>query len=140
GRRVLVAASTHPGEEAAVMAAHAGAVAGGISLLTIIAPRHPERGDAVAAELAAAARRFHRRSKGAGHGAADIHLADSFGEMGLWSRLADIAFLGASLAPRGGQNPIEPSKLGVPVLHGPHVGNFREVYEALAAAGGVIET
>jgi 3-deoxy-D-manno-octulosonic-acid transferase len=94
----------------------------------------------VAAELAAAGRRFHRRSKGEGIGAADIHLADTIGEMGLWYRLADIAFLGGSLAPRGGQNPIEPAKLGVPVLHGPHVGNFREVYEALAAAGGVIET
>jgi 3-deoxy-D-manno-octulosonic-acid transferase len=51
--------------------------------------------------------------------------------MGLWYGLADVAFLGGSMVPRGGQNPIEPAKLGVPIMHGAHVGNFREVYDAL---------
>jgi 3-deoxy-D-manno-octulosonic-acid transferase len=57
--------------------------------------------------------------------------------MGLWYRLADVAFLGGSLVPHGGQNPIEPAKLLVPVLHGAHVDNFRDVYDALAAAQAV---
>jgi 3-deoxy-D-manno-octulosonic-acid transferase len=57
--------------------------------------------------------------------------------MGLWYRLADVAFLGGSMVPRGGQNPIEPAKLMVPIVHGRHVSNFREVYDALAAADAV---
>ena len=69
--------------------------------------------------------------------ATDVYLADTIGEMGLWYRLATIAFLGGSMVPRGGQNPIEPAKLGVAIVHGTHVGNFREVYEALSAAGAV---
>jgi 3-deoxy-D-manno-octulosonic-acid transferase len=58
--------------------------------------------------------------------------------MGLWYRVAGLAFLGGSMAPRGGQNPIEPAKLGVPVLHGEHVDNFRDVYDALTAAKAVV--
>ena len=58
--------------------------------------------------------------------------------MGLWYRLADFAFLGGSMVPHGGQNPIEPAKLLVPILHGGHVGNFRDVYDALIEARAVI--
>jgi 3-deoxy-D-manno-octulosonic-acid transferase len=135
---VLVAASTHPGEEAAVIAAHAAIARERRGLLTILAPRHPERGEALAAEIAAAGLACLRRSQGAELTAdLDVYLADTIGEMGLWYRLADIAFLGGSMAPKGGQNPIEPAKLCVPVLHGEHVGNFRDVYEALAAAKAV---
>jgi 3-deoxy-D-manno-octulosonic-acid transferase len=61
-------------------------------------------------------------------------LADTIGEMGLWYGLADFAFLGGSMVPHGGQNPIEPAKLGVPIMHGAHLGNFREVYDALIEA------
>ncbi len=137
-RPVLVAASTHRGEETAVIAAHAELADEGTRLLTILAPRHPERGDAVAAEIAAAGLSFSRRSKGEPIDAAtDIYLADTIGEMGLWYRVADFAFLGGSMVPHGGQNPIEPAKLLVPILHGGHVGNFRDVYDALVAAGAV---
>ncbi len=138
-RPVLVAASTHRGEEAAVVVAHAGLVRDGARLLTILAPRHPERGEAVAAEIAARGLTLSRRSAGEAIGpSTDIYLADTIGEMGLWYRLADIAFLGGSMVPHGGQNPIEPAKLLVPILHGSHVGNFRDVYDALGAAGAVV--
>jgi 3-deoxy-D-manno-octulosonic-acid transferase len=137
-RPVFVAASTHPGEEETVIAAHGSVAAQGSRLLTILAPRHPERGPALAADIDAAGLRVGRRS----HAEpltreTDIYLADTIGEMGLWYRLGDMAFLGGSLVSRGGQNPIEPAKLGMPVLHGPHVGNFRDVYQALAEANAV---
>jgi 3-deoxy-D-manno-octulosonic-acid transferase len=137
-RSVLVAASTHPGEESAVVAAHAAIAHGGKRILTVIAPRHPKRGEAVAEEIRAAGLRVRRRSLGERLAEdTDIYLADTIGEMGLWYRLADVAFLGGSLVPHGGQNPIEPAKLLVPVLHGAHVDNFRDVYDALAAAQAV---
>jgi 3-deoxy-D-manno-octulosonic-acid transferase len=138
GRPVLVAASTHPGEEAIVIAAHAALSRNGARVLTVLAPRHPQRGEALAAEVAAAGLTTTRRSLGERIGeATDIYLADTIGEMGLWYRAADVAFLGGSLVPHGGQNPIEPAKLLLPILHGEHVGNFRDVYDALTAANAV---
>jgi 3-deoxy-D-manno-octulosonic-acid transferase len=137
-RFVLVAASTHPGEEAVILDAHAELARRGASLLTILAPRHPERGAALASEAAAAGFTLSRRSRGERINAdTDVYLADTIGEMGLWYRLAHLAFLGGSMVPRGGQNPIEAAKLRVPVVHGRHVSNFREIYDALAAARAV---
>ncbi len=137
-RPILVAASTHPGEEAVVAAAHAELARRGTRLLTVVAPRHPKRGDAVAEAIQSAGQHVRRRSLNEAIDAdTDIYLADTIGEMGLWYRLADMAFLGGSLVSRGGQNPIEPAKLRVPVLHGAHVGNFRDVYEALHEAKAV---
>jgi len=139
-RFVLAAASTHPGEEAAVVGAHRQLARTGPRPLTILAPRHPDRGDALAAEIGAGGLAVQRRSTGDPIAlTADIYLADTIGEMGLWFRLADAAFLGGSLVPHGGQNPIEAAKLAVPVLHGRHVGNFRDIYEALGAAGAAQE-
>ncbi len=66
----------------------------------------------------------------------DIYVADTMGELGLFYRLAPIVFMGGSLVEHGGQNPIEAIKLGASVIHGPHVFNFTDVYEALDAAGG----
>ena len=66
----------------------------------------------------------------------DIYVADTLGELGLVYRLAPIVFVGGSLASHGGQNPIEPIKLGAAVLHGPHVWNFAEIYAALDNAHG----
>jgi 3-deoxy-D-manno-octulosonic-acid transferase len=139
-RTILVAASTHPGEEASILRAQAEVGRAGARLLTIIAPRHPERGDQLAAEIRAAGFSLRRRSRGERiDPATDVYLADTIGEMGLWYRLADIGFLGGSMVPHGGQNPIEAAKLGVPVLHGPHVANFRAVYEALGEASATRE-
>ena len=136
GRPVLLAASTHPGEEAPILAAHRKIAAAESRLLTIVAPRHPQRGEAVEGEIVGAGLTLSRRSRGDElQSGTDVYLADTIGEIGLWYRLALLAFLGGSLASRGGQNPIETVKLGVPVLHGTHVGNFREIYDALATAG-----
>jgi 3-deoxy-D-manno-octulosonic-acid transferase len=138
-RPVFLAASTHPGEESAVIAAHAKLAESGTRLLTVIAPRHPARGEAIAEDVRAAGLKLSRRSLGERiEEDTDIYLADTIGEMGLWYRLADFAFLGGSLAPQGGHNPIEPAKLHVPVLHGPHVQNSRDVYAALTSTDAVM--
>ena len=69
-------------------------------------------------------------------GATDIYIVDTVGELGLFYRVAPLVFMGGSLVPHGGQNPIEPGKLGAAILHGPHIGNFIDVYAALDEAGG----
>jgi 3-deoxy-D-manno-octulosonic-acid transferase len=136
-RPVIVAASTHPGEEAIVIAVHKKLRAKFPTLLTIIVPRHPARGESVA-EVAktaglAVALRSRRKQPMPDIG---IYVADTLGELGLIYRLAPIVFMGGSLASHGGQNPIEPIRLGAAVLHGPHVWNFAEIYAALDAAHG----
>jgi 3-deoxy-D-manno-octulosonic-acid transferase len=69
----------------------------------------------------------------------DIYIADTMGELGLIYRLAPIVFMGGSLVSHGGQNPVEAIKLGAAILHGPHVGNFAEIYSTLDTAGGAEE-
>ncbi|KAA5597261.1 3-deoxy-D-manno-octulosonic acid transferase [Blastochloris sulfoviridis] len=139
GRPVVLAASTHPGEESAIYAAHRALRDHSPGLLTIVVPRHPERGAEVAAlaereGLVALQRsRGHLPDQGTG-----VYVADTIGELGLFYRLAPIVFMGGSLVKRGGQNPIEPAKLECAVLHGPHVFNFAEVYEALDQARGAM--
>ena len=140
GRPVFLAASTHPGEEAVVIEAHALLRERMANLLTMIAPRHPARGPEIQSAAAQAGLASALRSQGeAIDSATEIYVADTIGEMGLWYRLAGAAFLGGSIVPLGGQNPIEPAKLGVPILHGPDVGNFTDVYQALAEAGSIGE-
>jgi 3-deoxy-D-manno-octulosonic-acid transferase len=68
----------------------------------------------------------------------DIYIADTLGELGLLYRLAPAVFIGGSLVPHGGQNPIEPAKLGAAVLHGRHISNFSDIYQVLDAANGAI--
>jgi len=133
-RPVWVAASTHPGEEEQVLAAHGTALEAVPDLLLVLVPRHPDRGDAVAALAAAAGFRAPRRSRGEAP-AGPVWIADTLGELGLWYRLARGAYLGGSLVPHGGQNPLEPARLGLPVAFGPHTANFAEVVEDLLAAG-----
>ena len=137
GRPVIAAASTHAGEEEAMIAAHRRLKGNFPGLLTLIAPRHPERGPTIAELVAAAGLKAALRSRGETPGAAtDIYVADTVGELGLIYRLAPIVFIGGSLIRHGGQNPIEPAKLGAAILHGPHVDNFAEIYAALDAAHG----
>ena len=131
-RPVWVAASTHAPEEALALAAHAQSAIPG--LLTIIAPRHPERGAAVAALARGAGLTVTRRSAGQGIDGAAVHVADTLGEMGLWYRLAPFAFIGGSVAEIGGHNPYEPAALGAALAHGPHVANFADAYAALDGA------
>ncbi|MFN3483757.1 MAG: 3-deoxy-D-manno-octulosonic acid transferase, partial [Rhabdaerophilum calidifontis] len=109
------------------------------ALLTVLAPRHPGRSAELAALCAAHGEAPAIRSLGALPGPETrIYLADTLGELGLFYALATLAFVGGSLVPIGGHNPIEPVKLGAPVLHGPEIANFRDVYAALAGAGGAI--
>ncbi len=133
GRPLWVAASTHPGEEAAVFAVHRRLAAAHPGLLSILVPRHPERGAALAAEAAGLA--VSRRGLGEPPPAAGVWIADTLGELGLFYRLAGIAFIGRSLlAPGGGQNPLEPARLACAIAVGPHTGNFTEAVRALRAA------
>jgi len=137
GRPRWLAASTHPGEEAMIWQAHQRMAATHPDLLTIIVPRHPDRGEAVAAELAAAGARVKRRAAGDAPDAdTDIYVADTMGELGLFFRLAPVSFMGKSLVDLGGQNPIEPARLGSAILFGPHMWNFPDVSERLLAASG----
>src|ERR1700737_4432255 len=137
GRPVIVAASTHPGEEETLVEVHKTLAGFFPLLLTVIVPRHPARGEAVARMIAASGLQVALRSREAEPTAAnDIYVADTMGELGLFYRLAPIVFMGGSLVPHGGQNPIEAVKLGASIVHGPHVFNFTDVYEALDSAGG----
>ncbi|MFQ5567577.1 MAG: 3-deoxy-D-manno-octulosonic acid transferase, partial [Paracoccaceae bacterium] len=137
GRPVWLAASTHAPEEEAVAEAHRVAAGSLPGLLTILTPRHPKRGDGIAALLAGQGLTVVRRSRGEAPGpGTQVWLADTLGEMGLWLRLAPVAFVGGSIAARGGHNPFEAAALGSAILHGPATGNFAPAYAALAAAGG----
>lgn len=140
-RPIFLAAATHAGEESAAAAA-ARLIRHHIpDLLCIIIPRHPVRAPEICAQLTAASttepmgqRTIPRRSLGDVPTQDDaIWLADTLGEMGLFYRLATVAWLGNSLhAPGGGHNPYEPIKLGVPLATGPHLTNFRPAFDRLA--------
>src|SRR6478752_2505558 len=137
GRPIIVAASTHPGEEEILIETHK-ALAGLLpQLLTVIVPRHPDRGPSICRLVDATRLKASQRSRDELPTAAtDIYVADTMGELGLFYRLAEIVFMGGSLVAHGGQNPIEAIKLGASIVHGPHVFNFTDVYEALDGAGG----
>ncbi len=135
-RPLWLAASTHPGEEEVAAAAHRQLAARHAGLLTVIAPRHPARGDAVAAMLRARGLGVARRSRGEPvTPQTQVYLADTIGELGLLYRLCGIAFVGGSMAYKGGHNPFEAARLDCAVLHGPDMSNCASMAAALAAAG-----
>ncbi|MGE0409829.1 MAG: 3-deoxy-D-manno-octulosonic acid transferase [Amphiplicatus sp.] len=136
-RPIWLAASTHPGEEEAVFNAHKALKSTFPTLLTLLAPRHPERG----AEVRALAESFSLSARQRSDAqkiddATDIYIADTLGELGLFYRLSDISFVGGSMTPKGGHNPLEPARLGGAILHGPFTFNFDETYADMRAAGG----
>lgn len=136
-RPVIAAASTHTGEDALIVEAHARLRANFPGLLTLIAPRHPERGAGIVQIAEAAGLKAALRSRGDKlQRDTDVYVADTMGELGLIYRIALAVFVGGSLVRHGGQNPIEAAKLGAAILHGPHVWNFAEIYEALDSAHG----
>jgi len=133
----VVAASTHSGEDEMLVEAHKTLAGYFPKLLTVIVPRHPDRGEAIARMVAGSGLQASLRSREELPTATtDIYVADTMGEMGLFYRLSPIVFMGGSLVEHGGQNPIEAVKLGASIVHGPHVFNFSDVYEALDQAGG----
>lgn len=131
----VLAASTHEGEDAPILAAFAKARARRPGLRLILAPRHPRRAPEIAALIAKAGLRHTSRSKDE-LPTAEVYLADTLGEMGRWYASAGLCFVGGSLVEKGGHTPYEPAGFGCALLHGPDVANFAEAYAALDAAGG----
>ena len=140
GRPVWLASSTHLGEDEIIATAHVLMKRKLPNLLTIIVPRHPERGPGIAAELRSAALKAALRSEGTlPEKDTDIYVADTIGELGLFYASVPVALIGGSLVARGGQNPVEAIKLGAAVLTGPNWQNFRDSYSELLKAEGAKE-
>ena len=133
-RRVILAASTHEGEEDIIVQAFRAAVLDPSEALLIIAPRHPARGQKRGESLGATCRAAGEAPTGS------VHLADTLGELGLFFRLADVVVMGGSFAPGiGGHNPLEPARIGRPILTGPHVANAAELYAELLAEAAAVQ-
>ncbi|MCY3855362.1 MAG: 3-deoxy-D-manno-octulosonic acid transferase [Rhodospirillales bacterium] len=140
GQRPLwLAASTHPGEETIALDAHARLSRRWPDLLTILLPRHPDRGDSIEAQVRKCGLTVRRRSLGVMPGDANVYVADTLGETGLFYRLAPVALVGGTLAPRGGHNLLEPAQLDCAILHGPDVANVVDVATELKQAGAATE-
>lgn len=140
GRPIFLAASTHPGEEAIIAAAHSEIAVAFPKLLTIIVPRHPDRGAALVAEMAGRGLVTQRRSQSALPSRdTEVYIADTIGELGTFYALAPVALIGGSLVEHGGQNPIEAIRHGAVVLTGPHHHNFHDIYDELLASHGAQE-
>lgn len=136
GRPYVLAASTHDDEEYRL--AGAWGEAGGALPLLVIVPRHPQRGEALVRSLRRAGVRFALRSRGEGPGSADpVYLADTFGELEGFMAGAELVFMGGSLVPHGGQNLLEPARLGRALLSGPHLHNFADEAALLEACGAL---
>jgi 3-deoxy-D-manno-octulosonic-acid transferase len=134
---VLLGSSTWPGEETALLEAQAALRASGVDCRLLLVPRHAERGRSVAKELGVQSLTWHQRSiKRQAPTGNLIYLADTTGELSRLSQVADLVFIGKSLAPNeGGQNPIEVAALGLPMLFGPRMSNFKDVAQALKGCG-----
>lgn len=139
-RLVWVAASTHGGEEEAVLSAFKQILQQYPHTLLILVPRHPERFDTVATLLMQHSYTFVKRSSGVPIAPeTQVLLGDTMGELALFFAAVDVAFVGGSLVPVGGHNALEPAALSVPVIVGPYVYNCVEVIKQLADAGGLIQ-
>ena len=138
-RPILLAASTHDGEDEQVLSAFRKLQKHHPSALLILVPRHPERFEAVAEAIAKAGFTYVRRSSGEEIASqSQVFLGDSMGELLLWYALADVAFVGGSLIERGGHNPLEPVATQTPVISGRHIFNFQDIYDRLQQANGVM--
>ena len=140
GRPLWLAASTHPGEEALCAAAHETLRLSEPDILTVIAPRHPERGPEIAALLRERGMTVSRRAASEPLAAdTDIYRADTLGDRGLLYRLAEIVFIGGSTGLHGGHNPLEAAQLGCAILHGSDMANFLTIAADLRAAEAAVE-
>ncbi|MEM9810886.1 MAG: 3-deoxy-D-manno-octulosonic acid transferase [Pseudomonadota bacterium] len=131
-----LAASTHEGEEIKVLSAHRQILLTDPHSLLILAPRHPARGDEIEELCKAQDFKIARRSKKQPvTETTEIYLADTLGELGVFYSLCDVAFVGGSLAPIGGHNPLEPARLGCAILHGEEIFNFADTYKDMRNTG-----
>jgi 3-deoxy-D-manno-octulosonic-acid transferase len=138
GDLILLGSSTWPGEEEALLAALTSARAQGLKVSLLIVPRHAERRTELRSVLEKSGLRFHFRSQGRAPGPVDVAVGDTTGELRKLTQLADLVFVGKSLPPHdGGQTPVEAAILEKPVLHGPHMTNFRDIIRGLGDAGAV---
>ena len=134
-RRIFLAASTHPGEDETLLPAHDTLRREFPDLLTIIAPRHPAHGAEIV--TLCGTRKVLQRSQAMLPGAdTAVYVADTIGELALFYALATFAFMGGSLIPHGGQNPLEAARLGRAVMAGPYTDNFTDTYARIFAAQG----
>ncbi|WP_375228111.1 3-deoxy-D-manno-octulosonic acid transferase [Roseobacter sp. S98] len=139
GRPVWVAACTHRGEEEAILAAHHALLRQHPDLMLILVPQLPERSDEVATHIDTAGLTHATRSKD--EKITDTHsvyLADAPGELGSWYALTDIVFLGGSLVPFGGYDPVDVAQANAAVLSGQHVGNFADTYDSMTTRGAAV--
>jgi 3-deoxy-D-manno-octulosonic-acid transferase len=135
-RLVLLGSSTWAGEEQALVAALVRARGQGIGCSLLLVPRHAERRAEIERLLAASGLSFHLRSRGAAPGPVDVAVGDTTGELRAFTQLADVVFVGKSLAPHTeGQTPVEAAALGKPILFGPGMGNFRSIADDLLERG-----
>lgn len=139
-RHFWLASSTHDDEEIRIAKVHKRMKAKFPDLLTIIAPRHPNRGEAIAQEIQKIGLTTALRSAGEKlTPQTDIYIANTIGEMGLWYDLAKIVFIGGSLIPHGGQNFIEPSRVRDAVIVGPHMHNFTDAMNRAKKADAIMQ-
>lgn len=139
-RAVLMAGSTRDGEEPLLLEAYSRLLETRPDLLLLIAPRHPERFDAVAELCQRAGFHVVRHSAAPACTAeVQVYLIDTMGELPAFYAAADLAFVGGSLVPRGGHNVLEPAALGIPVVVGNHTYNFSEIVRMLGAAGALVQ-
>jgi 3-deoxy-D-manno-octulosonic-acid transferase len=141
GRRLVVAGSTHRGEEEAVLEAFRKAAESRADLCLLLAPRHPERLDEVERLVRRTGLPCVRRSQAAENPAREggTILVDTMGELGRLYAAASVVFIGGSLIPHGGQNILEPAAHGRPVIHGPHMANFAEMRDRFQEAGAAVQ-
>ncbi|MGE4349462.1 MAG: lipid IV(A) 3-deoxy-D-manno-octulosonic acid transferase [Candidatus Berkiella sp.] len=138
-RFVWIAASTHEGEESAVLKVYQALKTQFPKVLLFLVPRHPDRFEKVASLCEDAGLHIKRRSKKQmPEPNTDVYLGDTMGELPLFYAASDLAFVGGSLQPIGGHNLLEPAALGLPVLTGPHLFNFVEISQKLVIAGGTV--
>ena len=140
-RLIFLAGSTHHGEEELVVAAFTQLRKTVPSALLVLAPRHPERTASITRSILAPSP-FHWLLRSTGQVVSadtDILVLDTLGELAALTAAADVSFIGGSLVPHGGHNPLEAAAFGVPVITGPHTFNFLQIFRALGRAGGAIE-
>ena len=136
-RMVWLAASTHPGEEEEILKAHLRIKEKNYTVLTVIVPRHPSRGYEIRDALSGRVNTALRSDGEKIFDDTDIYIADTIGELGLFYRLCPIVFIGGSLVPIGGHNPIEPAYLETSIICGPHMENFAEIVAEFEHAGAI---
>jgi 3-deoxy-D-manno-octulosonic-acid transferase len=140
-RLIFLAGSTHHGEEELVVAAFTQLRKNAPSALLVLAPRHPERTASITRSILAPSP-FHWLLRSTGQVVSadtDILVLDTLGELAALTAAADVSFIGGSLVPHGGHNPLEAAAFGVPVITGPHTFNFLQIFRALRRVGGAIE-